>query len=117
MEIIKVGEKTIPVEKEPTEKYKKYGEEDVKRFIDMMSEEGTSVIIAAEMCHIPHSSAYKFLDQWDASNRTVYSNMCKPKVKPKEEDDGLLTGNTKFNKYHTKYLIGLIDASPCIAVS
>ncbi|KAG1136092.1 hypothetical protein G6F37_013801 [Rhizopus arrhizus] len=49
-------------------KYKKYGQDQIERFIRMIQEEGLTVPKAAEQCGIPHSSAYKLLDEFNAGD-------------------------------------------------
>lgn len=108
-------EKIKPIKTEPNEKYKKYDEESIKRFIDMVGEEGPGVAKAAEICNIPRSTAYELLDQWNASSRTIYPKGCKKKKSVKNDDT--LPGNTKLSEVHTNYVIELVDKNPCIAVN
>ncbi|KAI9026459.1 hypothetical protein CLU79DRAFT_741837, partial [Phycomyces nitens] len=54
-----------------TRKYKKYGQDQIGRFIRKMQEEGLSVKQAAEQSGIPRSSAYKLLDEFNNSDVTA----------------------------------------------
>ncbi|CEP09825.1 hypothetical protein, partial, partial [Parasitella parasitica] len=51
--------------------YQKYGQNQIERFIRVIQEEGLTVPKAAEQCGIPPSSAYKLLNEFNASDGSV----------------------------------------------
>ncbi|KAI9475755.1 MAG: hypothetical protein EXX96DRAFT_574510 [Benjaminiella poitrasii] len=69
-----------------TKKYKKYGADQIDRFINMLQKEGLSVPKAATVCGIPRSSAYRLLDEFNSGDGHVLpGTTIKPKtVKPKK---------------------------------
>ncbi|KAL0077757.1 hypothetical protein F4703DRAFT_1742659, partial [Phycomyces blakesleeanus] len=80
-----------------TKRYKKYGPEQIARFINILQETGETVPKAAEACGIPTSSAYRLLNQFNDSNRTILpgsTSTQKGKAKPK-----------KLFPIHTAFLI------------
>ncbi|KAI7901149.1 uncharacterized protein BX663DRAFT_412883, partial [Cokeromyces recurvatus] len=83
-----------------TRKYKKYGADQIERFIKMLQEEGLSVPKTAAVCNIPHSGAYRLLDEFNSGDGHVLpSTTVKPKtVKPE-----------KLFQEHTEFLIVLFD--------
>ncbi|KAI8980521.1 hypothetical protein BDB01DRAFT_796786 [Pilobolus umbonatus] len=54
-----------------SKKYKKYGQEQIKRFIQAVQEEGLTVPKAAEQCGIPRSTGYRLIDEFNARNGIV----------------------------------------------
>ncbi|KAI9468057.1 hypothetical protein BDB00DRAFT_777421 [Zychaea mexicana] len=92
---------TVSEKKAPSVKYKKYGEDQVKRFFELITKEGYTVPKAAEIAGIPRSTAYKSKKVWNDSDG---SNPDKSK------------GNTKLEDKHTFFLIDLIDKNPCITI-
>jgi hypothetical protein len=87
-----------------TKRYKKYGPEQIARFIHILQETGETVPKAAEACGIPTSSTYKLLNQFNDSNGTILPGSTftkKGKAKPK-----------KLFSVHTAFLIQLFDENP-----
>ncbi|KAI9477864.1 MAG: hypothetical protein EXX96DRAFT_484675 [Benjaminiella poitrasii] len=54
-----------------TKTYKKYGPEQIARFIYILQETGATVPKVAEACGILTSSAYKLLNQFNDSNEII----------------------------------------------
>ncbi|KAI9485830.1 MAG: hypothetical protein EXX96DRAFT_546660 [Benjaminiella poitrasii] len=54
-----------------TREYKKYGADQIEKLIKMLLEEGLSVLIAAKVCDIPRSSAYRMMDEFNNGDRHV----------------------------------------------
>ena len=70
-----------------TKTYKKYGPEQIARFIYILQETGAIVPKAAEACGILTSSAYKPLNQFNDSNGTILpgsTSIQKGKAGPKK---------------------------------
>ena len=70
-----------------TKAYKKYGPEQIARFIYILQETGATVPKVAEACGIPTSSAYKLLNQFNNSNGVILPGSTptqKGKAKPKK---------------------------------
>jgi hypothetical protein len=63
------------------QKRKKYGPDQIERFIHLLQEEGLSVPKAAEQCMIPRSSAYKLLDEYNAGDGAVLPGNTPKKLK------------------------------------
>ncbi|KAI8085847.1 uncharacterized protein B0P05DRAFT_533951 [Gilbertella persicaria] len=55
-----------------TKTYKKYGPEQIARFIHVLQEIGVTVPKAAEACGLPTSSAYKLLNQFNDVQTLLY---------------------------------------------
>jgi transposase len=83
--------------------YKNYGPDQIRRFINIMQEEGKSVPAAAKICGIPRSSAYVLFNDFNKSNGTVLPGIAK---KPKADTP------KKLFPEHTAFLIKLIDENP-----
>jgi hypothetical protein len=109
--IMKDSLATVSEKKAPSVKYKKYGEDQVKRFFELMTEEGYTVPKAAG---IPRSTAYEIKKVWNDSDGSVYPKGCVKRESKKNPDK--LKGNTKLEDKHTFFLIELIDKNPCITV-
>ncbi|GAA5808718.1 hypothetical protein MFLAVUS_002113 [Mucor flavus] len=56
--------------------YKAYGPENIKRFIQLVQEEGGSIAKHAKACLIPRSTAYEILKQWNESDGTAIPIDC-----------------------------------------
>ncbi|KAG1152017.1 hypothetical protein G6F37_002396 [Rhizopus arrhizus] len=95
--IMKDSLATVSEKKAPSIKYKKYGEDQVKRFFELMMKEGYTVPKAAEIAGIPRSTAYEL-------------------KKESKKNPDKLKGNTKLEDKHTFFLIELIDRNPSITV-
>ncbi|KAI8375703.1 hypothetical protein EDC96DRAFT_496248, partial [Choanephora cucurbitarum] len=67
-------------------KYKKYGQDQIERFIRIKQEEGMSVPKAAALCGIPRSTAYELINKFNAGNGTVLpgKNLKKGSLRPKK---------------------------------
>ncbi|KAG2198142.1 hypothetical protein INT47_001540 [Mucor saturninus] len=88
-------------------KYKKYGQDQIERFLRMLQEEGSSVSKAAEHCGIPRSSAYKLLDEFNAGNGSVLPGSASKKSKKMPK---------KLFPEHTAFLIELFDTNPSLVL-
>lgn len=88
-------------------KYKKYGQDQIERFLRMLQEEGSSVPKAAEHCGIPRSSAYKLLDEFNAGNGSVLPGSASKKSKKMPK---------KLFPEHTAFLIELFDTNPSLVL-
>lgn len=88
-------------------KYKKYGQDQIERFIRMIQEEGLTVPKAAEQCGIPRSSAYKLLDEFNAGDGSVL---------PGNIPKALKRGPKKLFPQHSAFLIELFDNNPSIVL-
>lgn len=66
--VLELEEMTISTK---TKTYKKYGPEEIARFIHILQETGSTVPKAVEDCGIPTSSAYKLLNQFNDSNGMI----------------------------------------------
>ncbi|GAA5795145.1 hypothetical protein HPULCUR_000498 [Helicostylum pulchrum] len=98
--VLELGVMTIT----KTKTYKKYGPEQIARFIHILQETRVTVPKAVEACGIPTSSAYKLLNQFNDSNGTILpgsTSTQKGKTIPK-----------KLFPVHTAFLIQLFDANP-----
>jgi hypothetical protein len=108
--IIKDSLATVSEKKAPSIKYKKYGEDQVKRFFELMTEEGYTVPKAG----IPRSTAYELKKVWNDSDGSVYPKGCVKRESKKNPDK--LKGNTKLEDKHIFFLIELINKNPSITV-
>jgi transposase len=105
--------KIIKKEK-PNQKYIKNGEDQVKRFTDILGEEGIKAPEVTEKAGIPRSTAYELLKEWNNGDGTVYPKGCRKRESKKKA--AKLPGNTKLQEQRTAYLIELVDDNPCITV-
>ncbi|KAG1372774.1 hypothetical protein G6F61_010750 [Rhizopus arrhizus] len=112
--IMKDSLATVSEKKAPSIKYKKYGKDQVKRFFELMTEEGYTVPKAAEIAGIPRSTAYELKKVWNDSDGSVYPKGCVKRESKKNPDK--LKGNTKLEDKHAFFLIELIDKNPNITV-
>ncbi|KAG0741488.1 hypothetical protein G6F16_010632 [Rhizopus arrhizus] len=112
--IMKDSLATVSEKKAPSIKYKKYGKDQVKRFFELMTEEGYTVPKAAETAGIPRSTAYELKKVWNDSDGSVYPKGCVKRESKKNPDK--LKGNTKLEDKHAFFLIELIDKNPSITV-
>ncbi|KAI9477914.1 MAG: hypothetical protein EXX96DRAFT_484148 [Benjaminiella poitrasii] len=71
--------KTVSID-DGSKKYKKYTPEQVRMFIQIMQDEGTTVPKAAVRCNIPRQSAYRLLKEFNDSNGSVLPGFA-PKAK------------------------------------
>lgn len=88
-------------------KYKKYGQNQIERFIRMIQEEGLTVPKAAEQCGIPRSSAYKLLNEFNASDGSVLPGNIPKKLEREPK---------KLFSQHSAFLIELFDNNPSIVL-
>jgi transposase len=91
-----------------SQKYKKYGQDQIERFIRIKQEQGLSVPKAAALCGIPRSTAYELLNEFNSSDGTVLPRNKKPKKtsnKPK-----------KLFPEHSAFLIDLFEKNPSIVL-
>ncbi|KAG1079338.1 hypothetical protein G6F35_010153 [Rhizopus arrhizus] len=72
--IMKDSLATVSEKKAPSIKYKKYGKDQVKRFFELMTEEGYTVPKAAETAGIPRSTAYELKKVWNDSDGSATRN-------------------------------------------
>lgn len=84
-----------------SKKIKKYGPDQIRRFIQIMQEEGLSIPKAATRCMISRSTAYKLLAEFNAGNGTVL-----PGSAPKGKNRGT---KQKLFPEHTRFLIEYYD--------
>lgn len=56
--------------------YKAYEPDNIRMFLQLMQEEGPSVIKHARTCFIPRSTAYEILKQWNESDWTAVPISC-----------------------------------------
>lgn len=112
--IMKDSLATVSEKKAPSVKYKKYGEDQVKRFFELITEEDYTVPKAAEIAGILRSTAYELKKVWNDSDGFVYPKGCVKRESKKNPDK--LKGNTKLEDKHIFFLIELIDKNPCITV-
>jgi uncharacterized protein (UPF0264 family) len=75
--------KTISID-DGKRKYKKYTPEQVRMFIQIMQDEGTTVPKAVVRCNIPRQSAYRLLKEFNASNGSVFAWFCSESQKKKQ---------------------------------
>lgn len=96
--------------------YKAYGPENIRRFIELVQEEGGSIAKHAKACLIPRSTAYEILKQWNESDGTVIPLGC---IKRPSKVNKFVpkANNIKIKEEHTRFLIGLVDSNPCVTVS
>ena len=88
-------------------RYKKYGQDQIERFIRLKQEEGLSIPKAAAQCGIPRSTAYELINEFNSSDGTVLpgNNPRKPQNKAK-----------KLYPTHSEFLIQLFDQNPSIVL-
>lgn len=87
----------------PSNKYKKYGQDQIERFIRAKQEESLSVPKAAALCGIPRSTAYELLNEFNADNGAVL-----PGNNPKKSN----AKSKKLFPEHSAFLIDLFDKDP-----
>ncbi|KAI9467875.1 MAG: hypothetical protein EXX96DRAFT_502394, partial [Benjaminiella poitrasii] len=54
-----------------SQKYKKYEQDQIERFIRVKQEQGLSIPKAAALCGIPRSTAYKLINEFNARDGTI----------------------------------------------
>ncbi|KAI9486189.1 MAG: hypothetical protein EXX96DRAFT_33524 [Benjaminiella poitrasii] len=84
--IMKDSLATVSEKKAPSVKYKKYSEDQVKRFFKLITEEGYTVPKAADIAGIPRSTAYELKKVWNDSGGSVYPKGCVKKESKKNPD-------------------------------
>ncbi|KAG2191224.1 hypothetical protein INT47_001826 [Mucor saturninus] len=92
--------KTVSID-DGKRRYKKYTPEQVRMFIQIMQDEGTTVPKAAVRCKIPQQSAYRLLKDFNDSNSSVL-----PGFAPKAKNRGT---KQKLFPQHTLFLIKYFD--------
>ncbi|CEP15290.1 hypothetical protein [Parasitella parasitica] len=90
-----------------SKRYKKYGQDQIDRFIRVRQEEGLSVPIAAKLCGIPRSTAYELMNEFNAGPGTVL-----PGNKPRKTNNK----SKKLFPEHSSFLIALFDQNPSIVL-
>lgn len=95
--------------------YKAYEPENIKKFIQLMQEEGATVAKHAKSCFIPRSTAYEILKQRNESDGTVIPTGCKKK--PSKIGGAVKANNCKIKQEHTEFLVDLVDKNPCVTVN
>ncbi|KAI8094820.1 uncharacterized protein B0P05DRAFT_461771, partial [Gilbertella persicaria] len=93
-----------------------YGPENIRRFIELVQEEGGSIVKHAKTCLIPRSTAYETLKQWNESDGTVIPVGC---IKRPSKVNKFVpkANNIKIKEEHTRFLSCLVDSNPCVTVS
>jgi hypothetical protein len=86
-------------------KHKKYGKDQIARFISLKQEEVLGVMEAAEQCGIPRSSAYKLNKGFNASSASIL---------PGAVNKGLQRELKKLFPEHTAFLIKTFDENPSL---
>lgn len=87
-----------------SKKKKKYGPDQIRRFIQIMQDEGTTVPKAAVQCMIPRSTAYVLFKEFNAGDGTVL-----PGSAPKGKNRGT---KKKLFPQHTAFLVLYLDKNP-----
>ena len=90
---------------EDKKKKNKYGPEQIRRFIEILQEEGVSVPVAAKRCMIPRSTAYKLFNEFNAGDGTVLPG---GSLKKKANQG---TAKKIFPE-HTRFLVSYFDEHP-----
>jgi len=85
-------------------KKKKYGPDQIRLFIQIMQEEGTTVPKAAARTMIPRSTAYKLFNEFNEGDGTVL-----PGILSKGKNRGT---RQKLFAEHAKFLVKLFDENP-----
>jgi hypothetical protein len=86
---------------------KKYGPDQIERFIRIMQEEGLTVPQASQACGIPRSSAYKLLNEFNKSDGSTLPGTALRKVNRPQK---------KIHQQHTDFLIKLFDNEPSTTI-
>lgn len=84
-------------------RYKKYGQDQIGRFIKIKQEEGQSIPKAAALCGIPRSTAYELINEFNASNGTILPGNNPRKCQNRAK---------KLFPDHSEFLIQLFDRNP-----
>lgn len=87
--------------------YKAYGPENIKRFIQLVQEEGGSIAKHAKACLIPRYAAYEIFKQCNESDRTTTPIDCIKK--PSKINGTVKTDNCKITQEHTDFLVDLVE--------
>ncbi|CAO3643609.1 unnamed protein product [Mucor hiemalis] len=82
-------------------KYKKYGPEQIRQFIKIMQDEGSTVPKAAARCSIPRGTAYKLFAEFNESDGTVL-----PGSASKAKNRGT---KQKLFPQHTKFIVDYLE--------
>ncbi|KAG2212939.1 hypothetical protein INT45_009796 [Circinella minor] len=88
-------------------RYKKYGQDQIERFICLKQEEGLSIPKAAAQCGIPRSTAYELINEFNSSDGTVL-----PGNNPRKSQNKA----KKLFPVHSEFLIQLFDQNPSIVL-
>ncbi|KAI9279869.1 thioredoxin-like protein [Sporodiniella umbellata] len=86
-------------------KNNKYGPEHIRRFIEILQEEGLSVPVAAKKCKIPRSTAYKLFAEFNTSKGTTLPG----RFPKKKANRGTAQ---KIFPEHTRFLTSYFAAHP-----
>ncbi|KAG2192033.1 hypothetical protein INT46_003860 [Mucor plumbeus] len=102
MEIDTITEnlKTVSID-DGKRKYKKYTLQQIRLFIQIMQDEGTTVPKAAVRCNIPRQSAYSLLKEFNANNASALPGFA-PKAKNRDTKQ-------KLFPHHILFLIMYLD--------
>lgn len=87
-------------------KYKKYGEDQIARFISLRQEEDLGVKEAAEQFSLPHSSAYNVHKKLNTGSASILPGAVKKDLKCEPK---------KLYPEHTAFLIKIFDENPSLA--
>ncbi|CEP10623.1 hypothetical protein [Parasitella parasitica] len=90
-----------------TKRYKKYGQDQIERFIHLKQEDGWTIPKAAALCGIPRSTAYELINEYNASDGTVL-----PGNNPRKSQN---RAKQLFSD-HFEFLIKLFDSNPSIVL-
>lgn len=82
-------------------KYKKYGPEQIRQFIQIMQDESITVPKAAARCSIPRGTAYKLFAEYTESGGTVL-----PGSASKAKNRGT---KQKLFPHHTKFIVSYLE--------
>lgn len=86
-----------------SQKYKKYGQVRIERFLHVKQEQGLSLPKAAELCGIPRSTAHELINGFNASDGSVL-----PGNNPRRTNNK----SKKLFSKHSAFLIDLFDKNP-----
>jgi hypothetical protein len=87
--------------------YKKYGPDQIARFINMLQEQQPSIPKAAAACGIPRSSAYVLVTEFNRGSGSVL---------PDRSQTNFQRSPKKLFKKHTEFLIKLVDENPSVVL-
>ncbi|EIE82513.1 hypothetical protein G6F46_005718 [Rhizopus delemar] len=102
-ETLKEQDKTV--EKKVRSQYKKYNQSQIEHFVQLLQEEGLSVVKAAEKSGIPRSTAYELRKQFNKSGGSIL---------PSKRIHRKSTGSIK--EEHAQFLVDYIDQNPFVSL-